>query len=111
MLHKQRRCILVDNFSGRFFTSLTVDAHEGRYVVIFCVPRAYLNADMLEDKFILLKIEGKYVDIMCELNPKHKKNVRVDNGVNILYLCLLKYLYGCMESALLWYDLYSKTLK
>ena len=48
---------------------------------------------------------------MCKVNPKHKKNVRVDNGVKVLYLRLLKALYGCMESALLWYDLYSKTLK
>ena len=50
-----------------------INAHEGRDVEIFDVPRAYLNADMPEDKFILLKIEGKFVDIMCEVNPKHKK--------------------------------------
>ena len=31
---------------------------EGRYVVIFDVPGAYLNADMPEDKLIILKIEG-----------------------------------------------------
>ena len=48
---------------------------------------------------------------MCEVNPEHKKNVRVENGVNVLYLRLLKALYGCMESALIYYDLYSKTLK
>ena len=47
---------------------------------------------------------------MCEVNPKHKKNVRVENGVKVLYLLLLKSLYGCMESALLWYDLYLNTL-
>ena len=40
-----------------------------------------------------------------------QKNVCVDNGENLLYLCLLKYLYGCTESAKLWYDIYSKTLK
>ena len=45
------------------------------------------------------------------MNPKHKKNVRVEIVVKVLYLRLLKALYGYMESALLWYDLYSKTLK
>ena len=40
---------------------------------VFDVPGAYLNADMPEDKFILLKIEGECVDIMCEVNPEHKK--------------------------------------
>ena len=48
---------------------------------------------------------------MCEVNPKHKKNLRVDNGVKVLYLRLMKALYGCMDSTLLWYDIYSKTLK
>ena len=48
---------------------------------------------------------------MCEVNPEDKKNVRVENGVKVLYLRLLRALYGCMEYALLWYVLYSKTLK
>ena len=48
---------------------------------------------------------------MCDVNPEHKKNLRVDNGVKLLYLRLLKALYGCMESALICYDLYSMTLK
>ena len=48
---------------------------------------------------------------MCKLNPKHKKCVHVENGVKVLYICLLKDIYGCMESAILCYDLYSKTLK
>ena len=48
---------------------------------------------------------------MCEVNPGHKKNVRVENGVKVLHLRLPKALYGCMESALLFYDLYSKTIK
>ena len=55
------------------FAILVINAHEGRNVVIFDVPRAYLNEDMPEDKFILLNVEGEFVDIMCEVNPKHKK--------------------------------------
>ena len=77
----------------------------------FDVPGEYLNAYMPEDKFVLLKIEGGFVDILCEVNPKHKKFIHVGNVVKLLYLCLLKSLDGRMESALLWYDLYSKTLK
>ena len=80
-------------------------------MVIFYVPGAYLNSDMPEDKLILLKIEGKFVEIMCKLNPEHKKNVCVENRVKVLYLQLLKSLYVFMESALLCYDIYSKTLK
>ena len=58
ILHNQRRRILTDHLPGIFFTGLIIDAHEGRDVVIFDVPGAYLNADMPEDKLILLKIEG-----------------------------------------------------
>ena len=50
------------------------------------------------------------MDIICEVNPKHKKILHVENGVKVLYLSLLKYLYGCMEYAILWYYIYSKTL-
>ena len=65
-------------------------------MVIFDVPGAYLNAYPPEDKFILLNIEGKFVDILCELNPNHNKNVHVENGVKVLYLRIIKSLYVCM---------------
>ena len=61
---------------------------------------------MPENKCILLKIEGEFVDIMYKVNLKHNKNVRVENGVKVPYLRLLKVLYGWMESALLCYDIY-----
>ena len=48
---------------------------------------------------------------MCKVNPEQRKNVRMENGVNVLYLRLLKSFYGCMESALSSYDLDAKTLK
>ena len=70
------------------------------------VPGAYLNAEIPEDKFILLKIERYFVDIMCEVNPKHEKNVCVGNVVKLLYLRLLKALYGYMDSKIMWCGLY-----
>ena len=48
---------------------------------------------------------------MCEVNPKNKKHMRVENGVNLLYLQITKALHGCIKDALLWYDIYSKTFK
>ena len=93
------------------FIILIIDKHKGRYVTIFNVPGAYLNADITGDNFILLNIECEFVDIMCKMKPEHKNNLSVDNGVNVLYLQLLKYLYLCMDSELLYYDLYSNTLK
>mmetsp|Transcript_45473 Transcript_45473/g.67010 ORF Transcript_45473/g.67010 Transcript_45473/m.67010 type:complete len:226 (-) Transcript_45473:536-1213(-) len=49
---------------------------------------------------------------MCEVNPEYKKYVIIDkNGKKMLYVRILRVIYGCIESALLWYDLYVKTLK
>ena len=35
----------------------------------------------------------------------------IENGKKVLYLRLLKALYGCLRSALLWYELYISILK
>ena len=49
--------------------------------------------------------------IMCSVNPEYKPYVRTENGKKVLYLRVLKAIYGCIESALLWCDLYSTTLQ
>ena len=78
-----------------------IAAHERRRVISFDVPGAYLHADIPKDKFRILKLENNYVDIMCEVNPELNSYVRVENGRKVLYLQILKALYGMIESALL----------
>jgi len=63
----------------------------------------------MED-FVLLKLVGKAVNIMCRVNPKYDKFVVIENGKKVLYLQLLKALYGCVQSALLWYNLFTNPL-
>ena len=46
-----------------------IEAFEEHAMEIFDVPGAYLNCDMTEDKFVLIKLEDEFVDIMCEVNP------------------------------------------
>ena len=60
--------------------TLIVDVFEGKKVTTFDVPGAYLHAEMPEDKKILMVLRGEFVDIMCDVNPEHKTNVRVING-------------------------------
>ena len=50
------------------------------------------------------------MDLMCEVNPDFEKYVVYKNEVKVLYLIILRALYGCIQSALLWYNLYSSTL-
>ena len=46
-----------------------------------------------------------------EVNEGYKAYVTVENGKKVLYLQLLKALYGCLRSTLLCYELYSNKLK
>ena len=45
--------------------TLIIDTLEHRDVAIFDVPGAYLHENMPDEKFILLKLEGNFMDIMC----------------------------------------------
>jgi hypothetical protein len=88
--------------------SLTIDAYEKRDVGIADVVGAYLHADMPD--YVIMKITGDAVKIMCDVNPSYLLFVVVENGKEVLYLRLLKALYGCVKSALLWYNLFTSEL-
>jgi hypothetical protein len=89
--------------------SLMIDAKERRDVATADVVGAYLLVDM--DEYVLLKLTGNSVDIICTVNSEYNFFVVIENGVKVLYQQLLKALYGCVQSALLWYELFSGTLK
>lgn len=88
-----------------------IDAFEGRDIATFDVPGAYLHAEMPKDKRILMIIRGDFVDILCKACPKYIPYVKTTNGKKVLYVRVLRAIYGCIESALLWYTLFSNTLK
>ena len=88
---------------------LITAAIEGRDVAIADVAGAYLKADM--NDFVLMKLEGATVDIMLELDPGLEDFIAVENGKRVLYMQLIKALYGCVQPALLWYKLFSSTLE
>jgi hypothetical protein len=73
------------------------------------IAGAYLKAFMKD--FVLMRFSGETVRILCEMNPKHKSFVIIENGEQILYVRLIKAIYGCVESALLWYELFSSILQ
>ena len=84
------------------FTTLVIDAHEERDVATFDIPGAYLHAKMPADKNVILKLRGHFVDIMCDINGEYRQYVRYEQGKNVLYLKVLRAIYGCIESALQW---------
>ena len=91
--------------------SFMIDAYEKREIGSFDIPGAYLHAEMEHrSNRVLLRLRDEYVDMMCTANPKYILYVKVINGQKVLYLKVLRAIYGCIKSALLWYDLFSSTL-
>ena len=91
-----------------------IDARENRDVAILDVPGVYLQAYLAareNGERVLLKLTGDFIDIMCKVSPEHKKNKVYKKGRKFLYIEVLKLIYGCVESALRLYGLYSSTLQ
>ena len=93
---------------GLMFT-LMIDAIERRDVATADIAGAYLKALMPD--FVLMKLEGPVVDVFCKMNEDYKQYVTFENGKKVIYVRLNKALYGCVRSALLWYEMLLGALK
>ena len=114
---KQRRfAVDTDDWSSptasleSILTTFLIDVVEGRSVATVDIPGAYLHAEFPADKNVLLKITGELVDLMCDIDPTYSQEVCWEGNCKVLYVKVIRALYGCLESARLWYDLYSKEL-
>ena len=92
------------------FATWIIDSIEGRKVQTFDVPGAYLHAEIPEEEQVFMKFEKEFVEIMCEVNPEYKEHARIENGRKVLYVQVLKAIYGMIESKVRWYELFTGTL-
>ena len=76
-----------------------IAAKERRHVVTADVPGAYLNADMVEQ--VIMIVEPLLARILVEIQPDWKEFLDDNGALNVV---LKKAMYGCLESARLWYD-------
>ena len=51
---------------------LLIDANEERDIAIFDIPGAYLRAEMLADKKLLMVFRDEFIDIMCYANNEYR---------------------------------------
>jgi hypothetical protein len=49
--------------------------------------------------------------LLLGMKPEYEVFVVLENGVKVLYVLLLKAMYGCVKSALLWYKFFTETLE
>jgi len=90
--------------------SCVIDAKEKRNVVTADIPGAYLNADM--DETVHMVLRGKLAELMVETAPDvYGPYLETDEkGNKVLYVKLLKALYGHIRSAILWWKTLSEEL-
>ena len=80
--------------------SADINVHCGRDVATIHIPNAFLWAD--KNGEVLMKIRGDMIDLLVDLDPSLyiKYIVGGENGEPVLYVKLLKALYGLLKSAL-----------
>ena len=88
------------------YVVLAVAANERRHVMSFDVTCAYLNADMPGE--VIMELDPITTEILTKLDPTFKSFVDEHGKVLVK---LNKALYGCVESARLWYEHFKRALE
>ena len=83
---------------------------EGREVAVFDVTSAFMQADM--EKLVYVRFNGKMVDILLEIDKAmYAPCVVVEHGEKVMYVELLKVLYGTLQAARLFWEKLSTKLR
>jgi hypothetical protein len=98
------------------FLTAIIDAKEGRDVMSADIPNAFIQTAMPvikegEDR-VIMKLTGILLDLLVELSPElYGPYVVLENGKRVLYLQVLRALYGMLVAALLWYRQFRQDLE
>jgi hypothetical protein len=85
-----------------------VDAKEGRDVMSCDIPNAFIQTKLAElepgEARVVMKITGVLVDLLVNISPEvYGPYVMMDKHRRVLYVQVLRGLYGMLIVALLWY--------
>ena len=90
------------------FTVIAIAAHEGRLAAVVDIGSAFLNADMPKNVPVHMRLDKTMSEFMVKINPGYSQYRDRNGTVTVL---LRKALYGCVQSAALWYGNLGRTLK
>ena len=86
-----------------------IDAHQNRYVGIADIAGAFLKAD--QNDHVVVKFQGTAVDTLLNIDAsKYKNFVVFEKQTKVIYVKLLKAMYGTLTAPILWYRLFTNTL-
>ena len=95
---------------------LCIDAFQNRHVMSLDVPNAFIQTDNPQptdgSDRILMKIEGTLALQLCDIAPAvYKPFLVYENGRPVLYVVVMKAMYGMLVASLLWYKAFRKDLE
>ena len=86
-----------------------IDAKERREVMTVDIPGAFMQGD--QDETVHMKLEGKLADLLAQCDPtKYQPYLTTENGKTILYVELVKALYGTIRAALIFWRKFTKQI-
>ena len=95
-----------------------IDAKQGRDVMVADVPHAFVQTSINKERLkkgdrVIMKIRGVLVDMLENMNPaKYHDFVKTDKkGNKMLYVMMLKALYGMLIASLLYYKKFLNDIK
>ena len=91
--------------STSVFMVAAIAAREHRHVLAVDIGGAYLNADLEAE--VYMSLDAKSSEILAKMDPSYEAYLTPKGRVIVK---LRKALYGCVESALLWYQHLERTL-
>ncbi len=85
-----------------FLTSV-IDAYKRCCVITVDIPGAFMHAEM--DEVVHVKLEGVMAELHVHVNPdKYGPYMTIKHGKKVMYVQLLKALYGTLQAALLFWQ-------
>jgi Reverse transcriptase (RNA-dependent DNA polymerase)/Zinc knuckle len=78
-----------------------IDAREHRDVATVDVPGAFMQADM--DDVVYMRLEGVMVDLLVQIDESYTQFVTIEKGKRVIYVQLVKALYGTLKAAMLFW--------
>ena len=85
------------------FLTAIIDAWENHEVAVLDVPGAFMQVDM--DERVHVRFQGEMVDRLLEIDHDlYASYVTVEKGKKVMYVELLKALYGTLRAARLFWE-------
>ncbi|CAJ1937353.1 unnamed protein product [Cylindrotheca closterium] len=96
-------------------TTCVIDAHKGRDIMTLAMPNAFIQTYMPDAKEgedrVYMKITGMMVQILIDMAPEYREYVVLENGKRVIYVRVLRAIYGMLQSSLLFYNQFQNDLE